>query len=206
MDDPTRYLPEEESPGALAVLFACSVVEYVFPPFPGDTVTVFGAFLVAARGWSMAAVFLATTLGSVAGATVDWLFGVVLQRWRGRRLPRTRAGARTRAALDRLVAGFARHGPVYILLNRFLPGIRALFFVAAGLAGMRPAPVLLYATISAVAWNALLMAAGLAVGASWETLYGWFVAYTRVVWALLGGVAVVAAVVWWRGRGRRGEE
>jgi len=104
------------------------------------------------------------------------------------------------------VAGFARHGPVYVLLNRFLPGIRALFFVAAGLAGRRPAPVLLYATISAVAWNALLMAAGLAVGASWETLHGWFVTYTRIVWALLAGAVAVAAAVWWLRRRRRAEE
>ena len=36
----------------LAVLCLSACIEYLFPPFPGDTITVFGAFLVARRGWS----------------------------------------------------------------------------------------------------------------------------------------------------------
>ena len=171
------------------VLLLSSVVEYVFPPFPGDTITLFGAFLVATRGWSVVAVFGATTLGSVLGAAIDWWLGVVLQRWRGRK---------AHPALDRLVAGFARHGSIYILLNRFVPGVRALFFVAAGMAGMRPLPVLAWATLSALAWNTLLMAAGLAVGASWETLHAWFATYTQVAWLLVACAALCGALAWRR--------
>ena len=195
MDDPTRYLPATESPASLAVLFGSALLEYVFPPFPGDTVVVFGAFLVTARGWSGPGVFAATTAGSLVGAAVDWYVGVALQRWRHRRTPLTGAGDSVRQTVDGLVERFQRHGPAYILVNRFLPGIRALFFVAAGMAGMRPGPVLLYAAVSAIAWNCLLMGAGLAVGASWDTLPAWFAAYTRVVWGILGAALLVALAV-----------
>ena len=46
---------------------------------------------------------------------------------------------------------FETHGEVYILLNRFLPGVRALFVYAAALAGMRFWRVMLFALGSALA-------------------------------------------------------
>jgi membrane protein DedA with SNARE-associated domain len=105
------------------------------------------------------------------------------------------------------VARFRRHGPAYLVLNRFLPGIRALFFVAAGLAGMRPRDVLLYGGISVALWSAVIIVAGALVGANLDSLERLVRHYSAICWAVLGAAALlyVGLRLVQRHRRRRGE-
>jgi membrane protein DedA with SNARE-associated domain len=194
-----RFVSAENNPAGLAVLTGSAAVEYIFPPFPGDTITLFGAVLITAYGWSFAAVFGSVMIGSVAGAMAAFYFGHRLRLWRSRR-PRKQA---TRlAVIDRLVTQFQRRGPAYLVVNRFLPGIRALFFVAAGLAGMKPLPVLFYSALSAALWNLGIIALGSLLGASFETLLAWVTRYTAIVWILIALVVLffVGKAIWRRRR------
>jgi len=154
---------------AYAALFTGAFVEYVFPPFPGDTVVVAGVALVVAFGWPLPPVFAAVTLGAAAGGLCDFAVG----RWAARSGTVERMGPKKRAAIALLVSRFDRWGPAYLAINRFVPGVRALFFVAAGLAGLRTAPVLFWALVSATAWNALLVGLGIAVGGNVDALAVW---------------------------------
>lgn len=187
------------------VLFSSSLIEYVFPPFPGDVITLFGTYLVVKGYWSFAFTLALVTAGSLVGAALDYLIGV----WLGRRLHRLPSvrdvqgwTPLTREKYDLLLERFNRHGAVYILINRFLPGIRAFFFVVAGAARMSLWRVLLYAGISAVAWNAAILACGYAVGANFKRLRSLFESYITVVWCILGCL-LVALVVWWVVKKRR---
>jgi membrane protein DedA with SNARE-associated domain len=175
----------------LAILCASACIEYLFPPFPGDTITVFGAFLVARRGWSGPLVFGAVTVGSAVGCMIDYAFG----RWLGANEDRWTSGrlARFRPQIDALVARFERHGGLYIAINRFIPSLRSLFFIAAGMARLRPWVVLAYGTLSALLWNALLLLLGVTVGQSWDRLVSLFETYGLAFWCLVV-LAVVALV------------
>lgn len=179
------------------VLFLSSLIEYVFPPFPGDVITLFGTYLVVRGLWSFGFALALSTGGSLVGATIGYWVGV----WVGKRftrLPEEREAARfallPREKFTLLCERFRRHGSIYIALNRFLPGIRAFFFVAAGAARMPIAWVLLWALVSAVAWNSLLLCLGLIVGANWERLQALFSTYTTAIWIALG-LFVVALIV-----------
>ena len=57
-----------------------------------------------------------------------------------------------------------RHGAVLLVINRFVPGVRALFFVAAGLAGLPLRAVVGWSVVSSLLWNAALVAVGTWVG------------------------------------------
>ncbi len=177
-------LPPES---AYAVLFLAALIEYVFPPFPGDTVVVAGTALVTAFAWPLAPVFVAVTLGAIVGGGMDFAVG----RWLVRTGAVARMSPRRRKIVDSLVSRFERYGSIYLAINRFVPGVRAFFFVAAGLAGLRAGPVLFWAFISATAWNGLLVGLGIAVGGNVDTLGLWVSRHN-----LLVGV-VVAAVVGW---------
>ncbi|MFO8073790.1 MAG: DedA family protein [Polyangia bacterium] len=183
------FLSAGPSAAGLGVLLLCSAVEYVFPPFPGDTVTLFGAFLAATAGWSVPLVFLAVTLGSLGGASLDYALGRRLARTPVERLSGRRLRARLRA--DAIVARFERHGAAYISINRFLPGIRALFFVAAGMARLPFWKVMGWGALSAAAWNSLIIAAGFAIGSNWQRLLGLLKSYTTVAWIALAVVALL---------------
>lgn len=186
-----RLVEEQNSLVGLAALAGSAAIEYVFPPFPGDFVTVLGAVLVTGYGWSFPLVLAAVMVGSIAGTLTAHEVGVVLARRR----------KKPRPLVDALVARFERHGPVYMMLNRFLPGIRALFFVAAGLAGIPRRKVMLYGGLSALLWNLGLMALGLTLGANLDHLESIVERYTLVVWGVIA-VIVLVWIVRWRLRSR----
>ena len=196
----TTWVGREDSLEGWLALAGSAVIEYVFPPFPGDVVTVLAASLVIAASWSWWGVLSALMVGSMIGCAFTFELGV---RWARRRQARPGAPSKHAAALDRLVARFHRHGPAYLVLNRFVPGVRSLFFIAAGLAGMSRTAVYGYGALSALLWNLALLGAGLALGANYERLEALVTTYTAVAIGAIAGVVVLyVAVGWWRQRHR----
>lgn len=189
---------DENSLVGLGVLAGSAAIEYVFPPFPGDFVTVLGAILVTSHGWSLFAVLGAVMAGSILGSLVAFQVGVVLARRRARN-----PNPKPHPLLDAAIARFHRHGAAYVMVNRFLPGIRSLIFLAAGLAGMPRGRVLVFATLSALGWNLLLIALGAALGANLDALESFVRNYTMVVWVLLAAITLIYLVVRWRRARRR---
>jgi membrane protein DedA with SNARE-associated domain len=196
----TGVIGRNNNPIGLVLLGACALLEYVFPPFPGDSVTLFGSVLVVHRQWSLPLVFMAVMVGSAAGAMLDYWFGSRVGR-------RYRAGGlfrreRSRARIERVLAAFRRYGPAYVAINRFLPGVRAVIFVAAGMAGLQARWVLFYALVSAALWNTLILALGYLLGANWDQIRGLAGLYGQVIYAAIALVVVVLIVRWWLRRSR----
>ncbi|MFH1130723.1 MAG: DedA family protein [Pseudomonadota bacterium] len=196
----TGFLQHNNNPLGLLLLGVSAMVEYVFPPFPGDTVTLFGAFLVVQHEWSLALVYGVVMVGSGIGAILDFWIGV----WLGKRYGQGRflKGPKVRAQVEKVLSAFRCYGEEYVGINRFFPAIRGVIFLAAGMAGLRPVKVLFYALISAAAWNGLIIGVGYGVGAKWEKIQGIFRNYGL---ATMGVVVIVAGVffVRWVLRRRR---
>lgn len=154
---------------AYLIVAGASGIEYVVPPIPGDTVALFAVALAVRAQLHWLFVYLSMTAGALAGGLIAWAVGVWLanheDEWPG--FLKTPAAAR---ALDAVRRGYAKHGPMYLAVNRFLPALRAFFFIGAGLSRMSAGAVLLYGGISALLWNALLMGVGYAVGSNWDVL------------------------------------
>ncbi|QSQ22956.1 DedA family protein [Pyxidicoccus parkwayensis] len=180
-------------PLGLLVLGVAAALEYVVPPFPGDTITLLGG-VYAVRGtqpWPL--VFLVVTVGSVVGAAINYWAG----RWLARRFdahPEKSYFGITHARLEAVQARMRRSGPWLLLANRFLPGIRGLIFVAAGAAEMPRFNALLLGAISAMAHTALVLALGAAVGGNLERLVTLVARYQYAVEGLVV-VGVLAVLV-----------
>lgn len=180
-------------PWAPAILFVASLVEYVFPPFPGDLLVVLGAWYAVEGAISWPATFVSVTAGAVVGSWIDYRIGVVL----GRRIDRraTARGSLSAERLARFEAGYRRWGSALLVANRFFPGVRAFVFVAAGASGIPLRKVLLFGGLSAALWNALLLAAGGLLAHNAGELVLLFERYTRAAWLVLAAVAVVGLLV-----------
>jgi len=174
------------------ILFLGSLVEYVFPPFPGDTLVLLGAWYAVHGELSWPVTFLSVTAGAVAGAWIDYQVGAAL----GRRLDRSaeRRGPLTAERLHRVEQGYRRYGVWFLVANRFLPGVRAFLFVAAGASGMPMGRVLLYGGVSAAVWNVLLLAAGAYLVRNLDEMVQLLERYTETAWVLIAAVAVVLVV------------
>jgi membrane protein DedA with SNARE-associated domain len=181
-------------PVAFLVLGLAAMIEYVVPPFPGDTVVILGG-IYAVRGqkpWAL--VFLVITLGSVLGAAIDYWIGVKL-RERIERNPNAKLfGGLTHQRIKELQERMERVGSGLILINRFLPAVRAFLFIAAGAARVPFARVLVLGAISAIAWNCLMMALGAAVGGNAERLEALLRNYQIAVYSILAIAAIALGV------------
>jgi membrane protein DedA with SNARE-associated domain len=191
-DSILAWLQANEGPLAYLVIGLAALIEYVFPPFPGDTVTLFGVFLAATAGFSWIWVYVAINVGSVAGGMLAYGFGRWIAEHRDVREPRFLRAQQARRAVDLLTERFAEHGAVYLAINRFIPALRAFFFVAAGLARLPPWKVVVFGAISALAWNAIVVAVGSVVGHELERLQAFAQSYA--LWSI-GAVAVVALAI-----------
>lgn len=192
-----EYFQSQSTLYGLILLCLSAGIEYIFPPFPGDTVTIVGAILIPEAGWPIEGVFAAVMLGSTAGAVFNWWIGrwlgdyehkeTFIHRWLSREPQREK--------IETLKRRFSKHGSAYITANRFVPAFRSLFFIAAGMSNLRLRNVVFFSALSAALWNSMLLGVGYAVGYNLDRLVLLLDQYTAVVWSLLGA-GVLAWVIW----------
>lgn len=188
-----QYLSGQTVWWGMVVLASAATVEYLVPPFPGDTVILAGAILIPQAGWPVSAVFGAVLAGTAVGITVDWRVGVWLANSADRDtwLHKWLADDRVAPKLEKLDRQFEKWGSIYISLNRFIPAFRALFFLAAGHSGLKLWKVLLFGSLSAAIYNAALLGLGYAVGYKLDRIAAIVDTYSRWFWVALG-VLIVA--------------
>lgn len=148
-------------------LFLSSLGENLFPPLPGDTFVVLGAFLVGRGELRFLPTYLATTAGSILGFMVLYFVGL---RW-GRGFFRKKGGwFFSQEHLDRVEMWFARYGYLVLGVNRFLSGFRGLVSLGAGIVKMDVKIVFGLGLLSCLIWNGLLMGVGIWVGENWAVI------------------------------------
>lgn len=198
------WLQRSEGPLAYIVLGLASAVEYLVPPVPGDSIALFGVAMAAGAGYSVVGVYLALNLGALVGGLSAYAVGRWIEERREQRTPRFLRGQQVRHAIDLVIARFERRGAAYLAFNRFLPGLRSVFFVAAGMAGLPSWKVAVWGTLSAMIWNGLLLGAGWIVGANYAELEEWVRNYTYAAISALVLVALgIAARVFWARRSKK---
>jgi membrane protein DedA with SNARE-associated domain len=96
---------------------------------------------------------------------------------------------------------FARRGPLVVLFGRWVPGVRSLVSVPAGLLRMPRWEYLLFTVIGSAAWNTALVGAGWALGTQWERVSDLVGPLSKPLLALV--VVAGAAALTWQGLRRR---
>jgi membrane protein DedA with SNARE-associated domain len=190
---------------AYVILFLASCLEYLVPPLPGDTVILLGG-VTAVRGHQpVLLVFIAVVSGSALGSTLAYAFGAWLRRRMDQRPEEKPLFGLTRERLDAVDRQMQRWGAWLLVLNRFLPGVRSLIFVAAGSAGMNVSRALGLGVVASALHTALIVGAGWAVGGNLEELTRWVTQSQWVVASLIGLAALGLTVKWLSGRKRAPE-
>lgn len=151
-----------------AGVFLLMVAESMILPVPSEAVMPFAGFLVADQTLAPIEVILFATLGSIAGSLIGYAVGrfggrPFVTRW-GRYLL---LDGRDLAATDRF---FQKRGSVTILVSRFIPVVRHLISIPAGMGKMPPAPFILFTAVGAGLWNAFLTWCGYVLKRNWNTV------------------------------------
>jgi membrane protein DedA with SNARE-associated domain len=172
------------------ILFASCLAENLFPPYPGDTVILLAGYLAGSGHIFVSGGLVCSVAGSLSGALILFALGSS----RGRALfRRGRFRFLSPERLDQVEAWFTRHGKKVILASRFLPGVRSLVAVTAGIGRVQAGLFALFSLISILIWNGLLLFLGLQLGQNWAAVVRWFRIYTWVVVIIL----LLAGTVWY---------
>ena len=158
------------------------LAENLFPPIPSEVVLPLAGFLVGRGDLNFWGALVAATLGSVLGALALYSLG----RWGGRRLV-LRYGSWLRVdekSLDRAEGWFRHYGDVLVLFARVVPLARSIVSIPAGTAKMPLLRFVVLTSVGSAAWNALLIGAGVILGANWEIVQNWIGSYSNVVLVL----------------------
>ena len=142
-------------------------LESSFIPFPSEVV-IPPAVYVAANpesrgGMKIWLVVLFGTIGALIGALINYF----LSMWLGRPIvyafAESKLGHALRLSKDKIVKAenyFNDHGNVSTLVGRFIPVIRQLISIPAGLSKMNLGAFCFFTTIGALAWNCILALLG----------------------------------------------
>lgn len=178
--------------------------ESIVPPIPSEVILPMAGFAVTRGSLVYLGVVTAATIGSLVGALALYEVGRrvgparvrALVEHRGRWLGMSGEDA------DRAEAWFRTRGEWAVLLGRLAPGVRSYVSLPAGSSRMPLGRFLALTAVGSAAWNAALVAAGVALGSQWHLVEPYVDAAGWVVWVALG-LALLAFVVRRRVRARR---
>jgi len=181
LDSITTYLADLPPMWLYFALFLSAYVENVFPPVPGDTVTVFAGYLLGRSDRSVWGVIAATTLGSVGGFMTYYALGRLIHpEYFLRRNFRLFPASRFRLAQQ----WFERWGLWLVLFNRFFSGVRSVLSIVAGMCRLPWLRVLVLTGIGCAFWNGLLIWGGYLLGVNWTAIQRIFAHYNRILLGL----------------------
>jgi len=145
-------------------IFLLMTLESMIAPIPSELVMPFAGFLIFTGHFDPVAVVVASTLGSIVGSLLSYGLGMlgepVVLRY-GRYL------LLNPHHLEWTKNFFERHGGKTIFISRFIPVVRHLISLPAGLARMSLIPFILYTAAGATLWNGFLTYLGVRLRENW---------------------------------------
>jgi membrane protein DedA with SNARE-associated domain len=155
-----------------------AALENIIPPVPADTFVILGG-VFAARGtlhpgWVFVSTWLCNVLAAMGVYWAGYHYGEpFFQGGIGRWLLKPNQ----LAAVARF---YGRWGVPAIFLTRFLPGLRAVVPVFAGVTHQRPLPVLIPLLVASAIWYGALVWLGLTAGQNLDEVLAWVRGLMRV--------------------------
>ena len=179
------------------------LLENLLPPIPSEIILPFAGFAAEQGRINPVAAWIAATLGSLTGAWVLYGIGATVGEERIRELSRKRwfifFGEKDFDRGDRF---FEQHGGAVVFFGRFIPLVRSIVSVPAGLERMSLVRFSIFTAIGSGIWNAAFITAGWVLGDNYDRVERYVGPVSKATVALLAVGVVVLAIRKYRRRAR----
>jgi len=168
--------------GYPGILFLITI-ENLFPPIPSEVILTLGGFMTTYTSMTVFGVILFSTLGSLLGAIILYYIGSILTQERLIALsmgPLGRALHFRTEEICRSIVWFREKGTKTVFFCRFIPILRSLISIPAGICNMDMSLFLIYTTIGSLIWNTVLVILGSIVGENWVSISEVFHKYSNL--------------------------
>ncbi|PIY97211.1 MAG: DedA family protein [Candidatus Kerfeldbacteria bacterium CG_4_10_14_0_8_um_filter_42_10] len=164
-------------------------LESMVAPVPSEAVMPFAGFLWFDHKFTFWGLAFSSTLGSIIGSLISYYVGA----FGGRPLVKKfgKYLLLNEHHLDQTQRFFAKYGDKTIFISRFIPVIRHLISLPAGVGRMNLAKFSLYTVIGAGIWNSFLAYLGYYLGSRWEEIRKYSEILDIVIIVLIVGTIVV---------------
>lgn len=140
-------------------IFFLMLLESTVVPVPSEFVVTPAAYHAASGSLDVWLVILFATVGADIGASINYWVAYFIGRPLVYRFANSKIGKMcllNQEKVEHAEQYFDKNGVISTLIGRLVPGIRHLISIPAGLAKMHYGKFLLYTTIGAAAWHAIL--------------------------------------------------
>jgi membrane protein DedA with SNARE-associated domain len=163
-----QWIQEVVRAGGYPAVFIFITLESTLVPIPSELVMPLAGFMAYKGEFSLPVILVINSVGALLGSGLCYWIGVVggkpfLVKYGKYFLVNQHDIAKTETF-------FAKHGKATILIARFLPVIRHVISVPAGIARMPLRGFFLQTFLGSTIWGGALILLGYYVGANWETL------------------------------------
>ena len=179
-------------------VFLLIAIENIFPPIPSEVILTFGGYMTTYSNMNVPLVILFSTLGSLLGAIVLYYIGKLLNKERLKKIVNGKIGkilCLKQDDIEKADAWFDNKGEKCVLFCRFVPIVRSLISIPAGMSEMNIIKFLIYTTIGSLIWNSVLVILGSIVGENWTSIVNIFDTYSNIALVLLI-ILFIIFVIW----------
>lgn len=172
----------------MALLIA---IENIFPPIPSEVILTFGGFATTISHITIVGAIIASTIGSVIGAIILYWLGRILNEDKIEKISRSKIGkiiGIKKENIEKSFKWFNNKGKYAVFLGRFIPIIRSLVSIPAGMAKMNMLPFLVLTTLGSAIWNTILIILGKIAGSSWLKMAGYVGTFSDAI--LIGSLMI----------------
>lgn len=181
-------------------VFLLIMIENVFPPIPSEIILLFGGFMTTYTKLSIFGMIVASTLGSLFGAIILYYIGKIFNKDRLKKIISGKLGKILRlkvSDIDNADNWFDNKGNKTVFFCRFIPLVRSLISIPAGMSEMPMFKFLLYTLFGSLIWNTVLIIVGSVVGENWTKIVGILDTYSHIVVIILFIIVVVGVYLFY---------
>jgi len=149
-------------------IFILMAMESMVIPIPAELVMPFAGFLSASGKMNMILIIIFSTLGSLFGSLLSYYIG----KYGGNKfiLKFGKYVFLDETDLIKTEKWFSKRGEITIFFSRFIPVVRHLISVPAGMGKMKISRFITYTILGAGTWNTILALFGYILGKNWELI------------------------------------
>lgn len=191
--------------GYLGIFFLITL-ENVFPPIPSEIILTFGGFMTIGSKMSIVGVIIAATIGSILGAFILYYIGKLLNKERLIKIVTSKYGKILRVKPKDIESAnhwFDKKGNKTVFYCRFVPIVRSLISIPAGMSGMPIAKFTIYTFCGSAIWNTALVLVGAYAGEKKDLIINLIDKFSYVILFLIIIAFIVLVFIFYKKRNKK---
>lgn len=186
--------------GYAGILFLIAF-ENIFPPIPSEVILTFGGFMTTYTQMTVWGVIIWSTIGSLLGGMILYGIGRWLDQEKMFKIVEGPIGKILRLNkqdIEKSEKWFQTKGKMTVFICRFIPILRSLISIPAGMVKMPIHLFLILTTLGTAIWNTILVYVGSLMGEHWIDVVSFIKKYSLICVGIF--IIVIAIYIFYKNR------